>query len=303
MINNTDNVTDTTIRDFVEENVAPYLSLTIKMVLVIYYAVWIHHQMVRYRDKMEPTHILAIASMVNFLFVPLVSSVMSVNFIFDLSPNIYPILDFFNMYFLLANLSTKCLVEVNRSLALYLNLRYKEMVTNKRTMMAVGVNQLFCFIIYTIYSYFMFDSDEEYRNNACYAFDLQEDFIIVILFETSFYAISIAVYFYVSRVALKFQNQVVPININPTQQDQEHQQTPGNNILNLVKIGAKVNKFSIIQMALLLPTFVIHIVLNFYHSSCDNDIVLTITRIVMIIWLIKNLVIPILIDKRLKLIN
>ena len=263
--------------------------------LVGYFSVWMIKLSYDYYGQMEPIHIFLLNSLNDYLITILINFLIEFDGLFINNDYSCAILNFLTSWANLTLLIDFSAAEINRFLALYWNLLFNERVNNRRASYVVAIIKIFTFLIPLTSSVFY--------GSLLYCPDTQitwlrlRDSYILLLFRVVYILVTILISLYVLQVARKHQNVVVPINLDP-QDNQGYQETPESNLLKLTKIGLKINLLSLVQMACTIPSLVTQILL-LSSSECNQMVTVTI-KILMLMNGIYILSVPILVSKKLK---
>ena len=282
-----------------EEDQPTPIFLVIEPLLMAYQLFWIVKSVRKCWGNMEPGHIFLINLLIANLLVVLghypthISMRRWFSEITPLCKYLYAISTLFDCY----RFASATIPEINRSLALYWNLLYKDRVTNERAFMVIGICKMTLIVHQLIY--FLFFSNQFCPDIEILVLNEKSKVSLVFLLECLYCIVTICSCSYVFHVAKKIQNVVVPINIEPSQ-NEENQETEESHLLKMTKLGIKVNMLSGFQLGATLTIFLAQIFMPENRTELAYKITIAIVPIFNLINLIVG---PVLIYKKLDLIS
>ena len=226
--------------------------------LLVYKIFWLRKCIRKCCGKFEPGHIFLINILCDNILHLVAAFIMNLvrnENLFE--QNVCKRVFTFFLFFECLRLSSPFASEIDRSLALYWNLLYKERVTNQIAIVIIFANKSIVILLQSIY--FLKYNDFSCPTLNRMALNAESNFPIFILLELTYGLVTIASCSYVFHVAKKSQNIVIPINLNPNIENQENEESKENYLLKMSKIGVKVNKISILQLTATVPVFLAQI--------------------------------------------
>lgn len=282
----------------------PPVFLIIEPLLMAYQVFWIVKSVRKCWGNMEPGHIFLISILIHNFLTILASFLTHTTMRDWLTENSKFCEILYALFVIISSLRIVSSIapEIDRVLALYWNLLYKDRVTNKRALVSLAV--LYIIVILPNLMYFGFISQPSCPSKQLLLLNVEGQIPFKIPLESLYFVVTIFSCSYVFHIFKKHQNAVVPINLNPLQ-NKENQETQESHLLKITKIGMKVNKISISQFSSTLSIFLAQVFMLCITENMSEYYVsvLIIGYVVSFLNILILLVNPYWIYKKLSLIS
>ena len=268
--------------------------------MILYLCTWVVCSIYKYWGKMEPGHIFLINILLDNVLILLGTLCIQLNILFSGSPRICTILHFLDNWMKVARFLGLILSEVNRFLALYWNIHYKDRVTNDTAWIAIVALKLISLVITLLYALAFVSPG--CPDTKCMSLQKNDYSPLTMIIQTNYGVSTVGICLYVFSIARKHQNAVVPINLNnlngDNQNEQQEEDTSESLVVNLVKTAMKVNKLSFCQLGLSAPLYLVRIIVFTSGAECGEYSWIKLVTLFDVIGLL--IIMPIIIYQKMK---